>query len=733
MILGRRKALLRTFVETYPALRWALIIQDVICYLISGIRHCCWLAVKCSTKPFVILSRKLDRCLRHQLEGFPVFGSRARYKRLQQRQLKAYRGPIPYGDDPVRRTLTYHVGLLLGLLLYLFVYFVLIKHHSITSIAVASILLLAYMVILENSHNLRSILMLCLPIMFTNRGRALIFCSMLTILVVGPIKNSQENINQLHVSLNCCQQYLLIKADNYVDENVVKRIVKVEDAIYELIADLKEYVKEMQAKIESIIDLAQSIERYISAAIKELMDIINVCNSRGQELYLNCTANFQHAYFDCRSKLGKKLFALCEVIRPVASTCEFNKLPEVLCQIPRSVVRYIEMTVGARLEHYVKTIANEFRVDVDINHTYAFKRNESKSFKRVALDISFDIERKFWYVYLVSRVFNLVSLILVIWITVSATMYHLHFLNDVKYDNIYLDQYLHDIEKSRRRSLGANRNDSQYLGNSKKEDKLIHDEISSDDEELRSLPEKHFLFPMKPNHERLYFKPFSAWMNEAEKSKLCIASIVWLVIVGYISFFTLVDFALHELLSQINSILRDILFKSDLPLLDITSSVGNHTVVYNRTYLNELSSVRKRAHLEDPHLIRNRTGGLGSMYRRLMESIEKNIPDDMAILNSLELCLPNPSKPNYSDYRSLLYLAVITFFAVILEAYMLRTRHCIANLFYPARAKKRALWLYSKLLAEKSKIDAVGELELPERKSWFELGWLKLLEMRNKR
>lgn len=734
----RQQTLLRAFVETYPPLKLALWANDVICYCVKSIRDCLWSIIKFLTRPVIQLISELGDRIKDYVAALPVVGRQAAYRRLEKKRPATYRGPVPYGDDPLRMALTYHGGLVLGVLLYIFVYYVLIKHHSVATISIACSFFLVYMIVLENSHCLRSILMLCLPIMFTNRGRALIFCSMLTILIMGPVRNSQANINELHTSLNCSQQYLIVKADRYIDEKAIQGIVKVEDVIYGFIDDLRAYIAQLRAKFQLILQLALSIESYISAAIEKLKEIIDVCNSHGQNLYLNCTSNFEYAYLDCRARLGSITEGLCELVRPVSNVCEFNKLPDVLCEIPKSIIRYLDQTIGERLRSYAKMVEKELYFDVDLKHNYSYHESRSKSFTKVASEIKYDIERKFHYIYVISRVFNIISLVLVIWIILVATTYHMHFLDDIKYDNMYLDEHLRNVE--RKRMLNQNRqsfhsppsNESLESQSNQLADESMSDEGSLED--FASQQKDKYLFPLTSAHENRYLSSFSPRMNETEKSKLRTSSLIWLIIVGYVAFFTLSDYALYELLVNVNELLRDILFKSDLPVIDLSTQQGDHVVHYNRTYLHQISNMRRKTHLIEAHHNMNRTGSLSSMYRNLMDSLEKNIPDDVTILDSMETCLPHPKQPDFEQYKTLLYLATLTFVLVIFEAYAMRTRHCIANLFYPDRAKLRAVWLYSNMLAERTSIDQHNNQQ--ERNSTkpdlFDLG-LKVLQARVRR
>lgn len=687
MPIGRKRALLRELVSLYRPLRIAVLINDCICD-----------SLKCLLRTINHGLTGIFKLILGTLKSISSFISglfnKNQYKPLKrEKTTPVHDEPIPYRDDIVKRSITYTGGLILGAILYLFVYYVLIKHHTAIIIMVALLLMLAYLIVLENSHSIRSILMLCLPIMFTNRGRALIFCFMLAILVSGPIKNSQTNVIELHSSLNCCKQYLILKTDKYVDKNIVQGLVKVEDVIYKLVENIKEFAREVKTKFRLILEYAITVEQYISAAIDKLKELVNVCNLHTQDLYINCQQTFGYAYQNCREQLGSKFDLLCEIVRPLSDSCAAVKIPDALCAIPIAIVQYIDKTIGDRLRAYIRIIENEFYVEVNVEHIYSYNGTKTKSDAKVFKEIIYDLEQKFWYVHLVSRLFNLVSLILVIWILVTATLYHMHYLTELDFDNMYIDGYIESADErfQNKRTPPDETNDTEPL---------ISDDFSKPLSKSQDNTQDGVrpLLPMLPLHAKKYLRPFSISMNEGERHKLYIAGFVWLIITGYISFFVTLDYAFYQLIQFVTTTLDEILFKSDLPLIDISSKSGDHSVRYNRTYLGELRN-RK---LKQPITInRYRNGSLSAMYRRLMDSIEKNIPDDVTILDSMQRCLPRASKPDYSIYETLLYLGIVTFCAVIIEAYALRTRHCIANLYYPMRARKRAFWLYDKLIRER--------------------------------
>jgi len=742
---------------------------DLILFIIKKFFELVWLVLKAICR---LIGKLIPKRVINYFE-------RIKRKLLPTENL-AWQLEATFDNGPVKRSITYYAIMVLAMSLYIFVYIVLIKHHTIYTVIFATLLGILYYIAVDNSHQIRSILILCLPIMFTNRGRALIFCSMLSELARGPLNTLHHNVHELHGSLRCCKQYLIIKADKYVDKNVVKKLIVVEKVIDDLIENIKKFSLELREKVEILLSIALTIEDFALKAIKELKKIAVICELQSEEIIHKCYDLLRIRYRDCRSWLLSPVFSVCDLILEVESLCATVKLPSYMCSLPYAAVQYIDETLGERLRSFLKIIENELYVSVKASHNYSLESTKTKDYETVIKEIGADVADKFWYVHLINRMFNLISLILVIWILGTATLYQMHYLTEPGYDNIYLDDSLKRYEqrlkgeKRKKRSLDEMEQSKSEvrdefhlidLDDESERDELmsVRSLVSIDDEELTarsgldeaddllnlqdtvrsSIEEeppqeapnlspievekkektedqqqraslegqsvekkdhhpKRLLFPMTRSHKQHYLQPFSLRMADTEKTKLKIAGLVWLIICAYISFFLFADFTLFELISMTVKLLKDILFAEELPIVSVGSKSENGTVVrYNRTQLRELRNQMANVSLQIGQTEASDNSTIQQLYRRLMFSLEKNIPHDIELLDSLEACLPKPQTPSYRSYRWLLYMALLTFGAVFLEAYALRLRHWIANLFYPKQAQRRTRWLYEKLLEEK--------------------------------
>ena len=794
------RAALRALVRSFPPLRLALAINDYLCMLLGRLGAGIVYTLKKVFQCIIKLLGQLSALLYRLVPGRFRQNIRNNYQRLTHASLGRTKGAHHRETDSdendlARRSITYYGTILMAIGLYVFVYIVLVKHHTLLSVSVAILLLLAYLLVIGNSHQIRSILMLCLPIMFTNRGRALIFCYMLGTLAGGPIQTTQENVRQLHSSLQCCKQYLVLEADRQLDQKVVSKLIKAEEILLNMVEDLKKFGAQLKEKLDSLLAVALQVEQVALRAVEELQRMANICAIGTKEIIHNCLGAFIKMISNCRALNPGSMFSMCDTLKPVANVCKTVVLPSYMCRLPRIAIDFVDQTVGNKLRLFYQLIENEFYVQIDIRHEFNLTTSKTKDYTLVAKEIERDIEQKFWYVHLVRRAFNLVSLVLVIWILLTATLYHMHYLSELNYDNIYLDHRLRayasrapkvrdELAPVSETSEGAaesqsveaplidlhsslDQNSVAHTGAVGSLDGTVQSVIS--DEEILSMedlihlarnqidleretvrssslgslesfsgtaasasagrrdkqrpaaasrPKSVHLFPLTRAHERQYLKPFGFAMGQTEVAKLRLAGLVWLVICGYIFFFILVDYSLYTLLDLTVELLREILFSNELPVVSVASSDGAGQIVrYNRTYLRSLraQSLDKINDLQQNSTTVPRDSNIGSLYRRAMDSLERNIPHDVELLDSFEECLPKPRQPIYDTYQLLLYMALVTLGAVVLEAYALRLRHWVANLFYPERAKQRVKWLHDKMIKEKPTFERAEKHEEFER------------------
>lgn len=95
---------------------------------------------------------------------------------------------------------------------------------------------------------------------------------------------------------------------------------------------------------------------------------------------------------------------------------------------------------------------------------------------------------------------------------------------------------------------------------------------------------------------------------------------------------------------------------------------------------------------------------MGEIFRgivRAFEPISQNYTIDS------KLCLPNPSVPNFTNYYMIAIILLMAWIFLFCQPYGLRLRHIIMRLFYPEVAKQRAIWLYNKILLDRSELNEI--------------------------
>lgn len=65
-------------------------------------------------------------------------------------------------------------------------------------------------------------------------------------------------------------------------------------------------------------------------------------------------------------------------------------------------------------------------------------------------------------------------------------------------------------------------------------------------------------------------------------------------------------------------------------------------------------------------------------------------------------CIPNANPPDYYTFYIIGFLCILAWTYSIFEPYGLRIRHVVMRYYYPDVSRKRALWLYNKIIVERS-------------------------------
>ncbi|RUS84288.1 hypothetical protein EGW08_007932, partial [Elysia chlorotica] len=171
---------------------------------------------------------------------------------------------------------------------------------------------------------------------------------------------------------------------------------------------------------------------------------------------------------------------------------------------------------------------------------------------------------------------------------------------------------------------------------------------------------KDGIFPLRLMETFRFLPTFSYFMTKNEITKLIKGLLFWLFGVFHATYYIICDYSLYWVLDLVRR------------HFDYTSNTGI-----------------------PPHLQLHvqGQGPMADMYRSMIGVVEPAADDGLSI--DTRTCLPNPKEPNYAVYKQVTIIYAVTFFLTIFEAYLLRMRHIVTNMYYPHRDKARAVWLYN--------------------------------------
>uniref|UniRef100_A0A182N932 Uncharacterized protein n=1 Tax=Anopheles dirus TaxID=7168 RepID=A0A182N932_9DIPT len=99
-------------------------------------------------------------------------------------------------------------------------------------------------------------------------------------------------------------------------------------------------------------------------------------------------------------------------------------------------------------------------------------------------------------------------------------------------------------------------------------------------------------------------------------------------------------------------------------------------------------------------------------------------------------CIPEASTPRYARYVQILALLALCWCFAFLEPYGLRVRQLVMRRYYPARARARALWLYSDILLKRENLLKILRMHFTGRTGRSrreEVHWLDVVRAKTNR
>ncbi|CAH1790156.1 unnamed protein product [Owenia fusiformis] len=397
-------------------------------------------------------------------------------------------------------------------LTYLMLWFM-IEYMKMTVFASTICAIIAAIILcggLAFSLNVRCVVLLMLPGIFSSKGRALLLTYVFVLVMTGPVQNFTHNVRIMSESSTCGQE---------VAYNLTKEVVK------ESLSPVHGIIDAIRNVIQGMMNLAEALRKAFLAVVQVFAEVgaaikrvfawigaqVNVCNEAMGEPYAKCTESFDSAYTDCKEKLGVFDF-LCEIPKAFRGICNIARIGELLCHIMKTVKKFFVDEVGGRINKAVHDVYEMFYVNVTLVYHYNLTTEQTKSFTDIRDDILAEVRSRTDTMMKVLNIANTAMAFMILWLFVKAILYRKKYLTQDKFDNFYLTFNLRDIDERR--------------------------------EEM----EKETILPLKGREKWTYIKTWSVFMAKPEKRKLVKGIIMLIGSSMHVMFYMFCDYGLYHIL-----------------------------------------------------------------------------------------------------------------------------------------------------------------------------------------
>ncbi|KAF8795729.1 DC-STAMP domain-containing protein 2 [Argiope bruennichi] len=393
-------------------------------------------------------------------------------------------------------TLRSFFGFLFGLLLTTAIFFFLLYQLN-CSPRITTFICCVLGVILTNAlafkPEVRCIVLLALPSLFSSRGRTVLIAYTYILVMSGPAKNALRNANILVNTLNCGQ------------EIVIKQTKAIMKSIFPPFDRMPK---------NSIFQLQYSVNA-IKVVFQWLQSIVEVCTSKYGSPYQRCTKAFDDAIEDCEKKMGAFKF-LCYIVSAIKFVCEIARIVDLLCLISKAIKIGIIEPLKEQFKNFARQMYNEFYVNVTFVHYYNYSLEQSKSFQEIRGDIQEEIKHRMDWLTAFIDWTNLGMAFFFLLLIFNACVYRIRYLTADHFDNVYITFHVRDID------------------------------------ERRAAMDKETILPLTVRERRRYVSTFSLRMAASERRKLMVAGSLLLLSALHAGIAMLLDYSLYQLLKMMN-------------------------------------------------------------------------------------------------------------------------------------------------------------------------------------
>ncbi|KAI0233286.1 hypothetical protein LSAT2_016464 [Lamellibrachia satsuma] len=356
-------------------------------------------------------------------------------------------GTLP--NEIMKSVFGFVCGLTLSILMFLMLVYQL-QYSPGAAFAASAIVSSTFSIGLAFSTNVRCIVMIAVPTLFSGKGRAVLLMYAFVLITSYPMENFQHNTRVMSQSSLCGQEAAYNATKEVVDvalapvRSIIGRIRKLIKSLMRFTNVLKQGFRRVQRVFEEILAAVSRVKAW-------LLSFVQQCNDKMGTPFRKCRGAITNAVERCKRKAWIFKFA-CNIAK-VYWVCHIARVGELLCLVTDAIVKIFIERITPRLQMAVRNVVGMFDFGVDLDYHYSLQLNQSKTFEDIREDIDAEVAERLAFVETLKTWSNLLLLWTIGYVLLKATLYRFKYLTRDYFDNVYITHTVELIDE-RRQELG---------------------------------------------------------------------------------------------------------------------------------------------------------------------------------------------------------------------------------------------------------------------------------------
>uniref|UniRef100_A0AC34RA59 Dendritic cell-specific transmembrane protein-like domain-containing protein n=1 Tax=Panagrolaimus sp. JU765 TaxID=591449 RepID=A0AC34RA59_9BILA len=503
----------------------------------------------------------------------------------------------------------------------------------------------------------RIIFLIGTPSLLTSKLRTVLLLIIMTWALQGPAMNATNNIRSSVEGVACVQLRVQALAEEIREHaNHKLQQIPLEDA-QELITKSMKPFKKITKMLKKIDETISKVLEWQKNIIKKMKGIFVSCSELSRMPYNLCINKLDDLYYSC---LDNTFEFICEPILFLKKQCYMTRFMVPVCDWPSKMKKTLEENAAT----YVKDGVHK-AMDLAKNTTFykvvAKGKNMAVGVKDAYKTMNFTVKHKFAVEQKMNVQVNEFKAKLRSEVVLLEKFLHfsIMFADFIIYPIMMLPFFtaiLYVIKFNRLDTM-----DNYFLTK----------EFDGIDKQRKKIHEPS-IFPLSKDEAKTYIRAFSWRISSKEKMKLVLK--IAMTIMGIM-----------------------------IPLMFVLVDIMTYTILdtgYEFFHSNFTQVLKPNVY----QLKVSGTGFLNSLLSNILEVFQPVNKMTEKKDNLWRGCFEEPSPPKYKTFKLMFALFMFAILTCLLEVYVRRFRHLIAEYYFPKRKQFRALFLHNEIREKRKNV-----------------------------